>query len=195
MLGTVGGRGFPTIAILSPEGDLIGKHSGPRSVDGFTASIDKASGLLNARAKAAKGDKSAEVDVLLFELGFGLVADLETAKKRLDALEKVTPEQKKELAGLMADLEFSGLMDQRKALGDEALAAKAFEMYEAGRIPTGGRVIDFWFYGVLNYAKNQKDAELALKAVGILAEMEVFKNPRNAKLLDDVREEVAGYGK
>lgn len=195
MLRTVGGRGFPTIAILTPTGELIGKHSGPRSVEGFAASIDKASGLVEARAKAAKGDKSAEVDVLTYELSFGLVEDLETAKERLNALENVTPEQKKEIAGLMADLEFSEVMNQRASLGEDALAAKAFEMYEAGRIPTGGRVIDFWYYGILVHARSKKDAELALKAVNVLAKTEIFKSRRYAKMLDEIREEIAGFGK
>ncbi len=195
MLREVGGRGFPTIALLSPEGDLIGKHNGPRTAEGFVASIDNAAGLVSARAKVAEGDEAAKTDLLKYELQFGLVETLDAAKKRFEGLTKVSPEQKKELEGLMAGLEFSELMGQRGTLGEEVVAAKAVEMYKAGRIPTGNDAIDFWFYGVLTHARNEEDAELAGKAIEVLGATDVFKDPRNSKMLDEIRKEVAGWGK
>ena len=195
MLKDVGGRGFPTIAVLTPDGDLIGKHNGPRTAEGFVKTIDSADVLLTARAKAAKGDEGAMTDVLMQELKLGIVKSLDDATKRFDALKKVSPEQKEEIQGLLIGLEFDELMDQRGTLGEEVVAAKAVEMYNAGRIPTGENAINFWFYGVLTHARSEEDADLANKAVKILAAMEPFKDPRNAKLLDEIREEIAGYGK
>jgi hypothetical protein len=195
MLRDVGGRGFPTIALLSPEGELIGKHNGPRNVAGFTKTIESASGLVSARAKVAEGDKAAMTDVLLYEMRFGMVTSLDAAKKRFEGLEKVSPEQKKELEGLMAGIEFSELMDQREELAEGAFETKVMEMYKAGRIPTGDKMVDFWFYGILQPAQARKDAEMATKAVEVLGATEIFKDPRNKKMLDEIREEIAGYGK
>lgn len=195
MLRDVGGRGFPTIAVLSPEGELIGKHNGPRNVAGFTKTIDSAAGLVAARAKVEGGDEAAATDVLMYEMQFGLVTSLDAAKKRFEGLKKVSPEQKKELDGLMAGLEFSELMDQKNDLAEGVFETKVMDMYKAGRIPTGDTMVDFWFYGILQPAQERKDAELATKAVEVLGATEVFKDPRNKKMLDEIREEISGYGK
>ena len=105
----------------------------------------------------------------------------------------MSPEQKAELEGLLADLEFSDLMGQRQTLGEDGVAAKGYEMYKAGRIPSGDAV-NFWFYGVLTHARNEKDAKLAGEVLDRLGKLDIFKGGRNAKMLKDIREEVAGYG-
>ncbi len=183
MLSDVGGRGFPTIALLSPDGELIGRHSGPRSVEGLAAAIDRAAGLINSRAMVAAGDEAAKADLLLYELGFGIVADFKTATQRFEELKKVTPEQEKEIGGLMAGLEFSDVMAQRKTLGGKGVAAKAYEMYQAGRIVTGDIEADFWLSGVLAHAMFQRDIKLGEEVAEKLSKMESFQDPGTAAIL------------
>ena len=195
MLSTVGGRGFPTIAVMSPEGELIGKHNGARSVEGFSATIDAAAGLVMARKKAAEGDEAAKTDVFMYELDFGLAGDYETANKRFSELKTVSDEQKVKIMGSLAGLEFDAIMAMREDLGEEGVGLKAYEMYKAGRIPTGNSEVDFLFYGVLSHARATKDAKLATEVADRLAKTEPFKDPRNAKVLEDIREEIAGFGK
>lgn len=194
MLSTVGGRGFPTIALMSPEGELIGKHNGARSIPGFSSSIDAAAGLVMARKKAAEGDEAAKTDVFMYELDFGLAGDFETATKRFNELKMVSDEQKAKIMGSMAGLEFDSIMAMREDLGEEGVGLKAYEMYKAGRIPTGNTEVDFLFYGVLSYARTKKDAKLATEVADRLAKTEPFKDPRNAKMLEGIREEIAGFG-
>ena len=62
MLYRVGGRGFPTVAVLSAEGEVLAFHdySNPRTIEGFNATIEKAREMQALKAKADKSDAEIE---------------------------------------------------------------------------------------------------------------------------------------
>lgn len=188
MLRDVGGRGFPTIAFLDSEGDLIGKHNGGRDAAGFNATLAAVESLQAALDRVDKGDVAAAADVLIAEIKLGAY-DYDGAVAARKELEKVSKEQEKALEGLMIDLEFSTLIRSQRSIGAAAFQEKVLEMVEKNRIPTGDRSWSFWYQGVFPAAVANSDGKLARRALDIL-EADPFFDGENDKYLDKLRDEV-----
>lgn len=189
MLGTVGGRGFPTIAFMSAEGDLIGMHQGSRDPEGFNGTLTKVNALLSAEKKLAAGDATAGFAVLTAKIGMGTLG-LDEAKAAIAEMGALTDAQKAELDGLMIGLELADLDKkmQTRQIEMKDYADKVCGMLEAKRIPSGDEAWKFWA-AVANVSMFKKDKALAQRALANLETFPMFSGD-NAKRLDRFRSAV-----
>lgn len=181
LLEEVGGGGFPTILVLDADGKMIGRHAGERSVAEFDKLVTKAAAYLDARKKAAEGDKSAGIDVALADLELGTLT-AEAAKKKVEALGPPTDAQKARLDGILLNAE---VMDISKALGKDRVGAgkKFLELKNAGRIPDGYKETDIFWNRILDFAESEKDAKLFEEGLGKLKE-KFASNPNTKKFFE-----------
>lgn len=169
LLSEKGGRGFPYLAFLDADGNVVAKHQGQRDVSGFVATGKKAQAFLDLKAKADKGDKAAKYDLLVAQLELSHL-DLATAKKRIEELSDLNADQKAKLNGLLVDLEIAdiakSITNDKKTQAD---AGKKFlEMKKAGKTPKGDETVGNFYVCIMEYAETQKDAatfEEAMNAV------------------------------
>lgn len=62
LLSEKGGTGWPHVAFLDAEGEVLLPHKGPDTVEGFAKSAADARTYLAARAAAAGGDRTAAAE-------------------------------------------------------------------------------------------------------------------------------------
>ncbi|GEM_PF-4425336 len=108
-----GGTGFPTLMFMDAEGKVLAVHRGPRSLEGFTKSAEKAREYLRLREAAAKGDGKARVRLLLLDLEMGGF-DPKDARDRLDALgDSMSEEDREKAEQKIVDKEVAGELNRR----------------------------------------------------------------------------------
>ena len=128
------------------------------------------------RAKAEKGDAAAKVDyfVRAAKLGHFKLVD---AKKQAEGL-KLTPEQKKEVDGLLTTLEVRDNLevmgaaiqkDQAKTKEYRTEAGRKFwKMHEEGRIPTEDNEVGNYYSLILLWAEEEKNVGAFEKSLDAL---------------------------
>jgi len=176
-----GGGGFPTIMMLDEKGEMIGKHSGERTVPEFEKTVAKAALFLQALKKSEAGDKSAGIDVAISRLELGtLTAD--DAKKKIAELGEPAPEQQARFDAVLLNQEVMAI--SKGAGQDRASAGKKFsEMKAAGKIPTGANeYLTFWDT-ITVYAEAQNDIPMFTEALGKVRE-KIGANPSKKKYFD-----------
>lgn len=178
-----GGRGFPYVAVLDAEGNLLAKHYGQRTLEMFRETARraqaKAQSLQDLKARAEQGDAAAKHAYLLAQLELGHLA-LEAARRRADELADLSPEQTRRLHGLLADLEVAEI---GAAPAAEA-GRRCFEMKRAGRIPIGDEAVQAFWFLILDYAESQKDAPAFEEGLTAL-KSRFGADPRMRKALQD----------
>jgi len=161
LLSEKGGTGFPYLAYLDADGNVIAKHEGQRTVDGFETTAGKAREFLELKKKAEGGDKAARIDLLKKQIEFRHFDSLE-AKKRVEAMADLDEATKKDLLEKIVALkiyEILGTITADKAT--RAAAGKKYnEMRLAGEIPNGERELQYFWMFILEYAESIKDVKL-----------------------------------
>jgi 3-deoxy-D-manno-octulosonate 8-phosphate phosphatase KdsC-like HAD superfamily phosphatase len=186
LLSEKGFGGFPSIAAMDENGDIIAKLSGGRDVAGFEAMMASGAKFMEIRGKAEK-TLDDEVFLLKHDIEMGN-ADLAAAKDRVAKLEGLSDEQKKEIDGLLTDLEIMDAMgnptsrEEAEALQKTA-QAKFAEMHAAGRQPTGERPYSVFYSLLLQHAEAESDVALFEAALGKLRER-FGDNPRAARFFE-----------
>ncbi|KAF0246354.1 MAG: hypothetical protein FD180_842 [Planctomycetota bacterium] len=176
-----GGGGYPTMLMLDETGDMIGKHSGERTVPEFEKTVAKAVLYLAVRKKAEAGDKSAGIDLAIAKVELGtLTAD--DAKKKIGELGTPTPEQQVRFDAVLLNQEVMAI--SKSAGQDRASAGKKFsEMKAAGKIPTGANeYLTFWDT-ITVYAEAQNDVPMFEEALAKVRE-KIGANPSKKKYFD-----------
>jgi hypothetical protein len=186
LLSEKGGRGFPFLAILDANGDVVAKPAS-RDVAGFEAALADGAKFLDLKAKE---DPTVDdrVDLLCLEIALGRL-DLEQARESAAGIEGMSDAQKAKVADAILPLEIRSHMPKsRRPTPEERQASgKAFaEMFKAGREPTDLRTLQPFFIFMLDYAEAEKDADLFKKALGKL-EAAFADNPRATRFLDAQR--------
>ncbi len=87
--------GFPTFLVLDAAGEVLVRHDGERSPDGFAKTVARAQEIVERRKKAAGGDVEARIALLLQRVRLKQ-RTLEEAMKELDSL-KLADARLKEL--------------------------------------------------------------------------------------------------
>ncbi len=189
LLSEKGFGGFPSLAALDENGDVIAKLSGNRDVAGFRAMMDSGAKLMAIRAKE---DKSLDDHVFLLKHDIEMGnAKLDDAKDRVSKLEGLSDAQKKEIDGLLTDLEIADAMGSPKSREEyealsEAAGKKFAEMWAAGREPTSEAAFQSFFIALLGHAEREGDADLFERALGKLREK--FGDNARAKGFFDAQE-------
>jgi hypothetical protein len=192
LLGEKGGNAFPYLAFLDADGRVCAKHpSGvARTVDGFSATAQKARDFL-ALKKKAETDKAAAVDFFFqaAEISHFTAAE---ARERSKTLAELTDDQKKRVEQILLALDVQEIAggvnwQDKKTMADAG--AKFLEMKKAGRIPTGDREMQSFWICIMEHAYAQKNA--ALFEEGFSALKEKFGSRMNKKFLEEREKQLA----
>lgn len=175
-----GGSGFPYFAFLDADGNLVARHDGMRSADGFAKTAEKVAAFRELKGRAEKGDKTALVDFFFARLDLGHLS-LEQAKAERTKL-TLTEEQTAKADAALLNLEVDQIM---KSITDEEethvdIGLKFVAMEKEGRIPTGeSQFMAFWSL-ILRYGELKKDIPAFEKALTAMKE-KYEKDPRAQK--------------
>lgn len=159
-----GGMGFPHIAMLDAEGDVLTIHQSSRSVEGFQESLDKSSEVLALQMKADAGDANAKVEVFLMQLDMMSFEDAKAKLSEVKALpafaQQVDSDRMAEIEQTLVNLEVNDIISGVRSEEDqEAAAEKLIALKSAGRTPTGQTAMMFW-NTLLNHAATKRDVKM-----------------------------------
>jgi hypothetical protein len=178
-----GGRGFPHLAILDANGDVVAKPDS-RDVPGFVAAVADGKQFLALRSKENPTVED-RIELLGLEIKLGNY-DLAKAREAAGEIEGMTDAQKAKVEDAIFPLEVMAVVPQtRQPTPEQKVAAgKAFaEMFRAGREPTDQGLMQPFFIFMLDYAEAEKDVELFRSALGKL-EAAFGDNPRAKGFFD-----------
>jgi len=164
-----GGRGFPYLAWMDAEGNVLAKQ-GDRSVEGFEKTLKTLQDFLALEAKAAKGDKEAGVDALIAGLELGRY-DAGQAKERLGRLGEIPADKRQRIDSLLVNLEVDAVMADVRSQEQAIEAGKKFlAMEKDGRVPTGRTALTFYSV-ILEVHADNKDAKAYEASLGVLRQL------------------------
>lgn len=192
-----GFRGFPSLAFMDAEGNVIATHQGERSVKAFRKTHADVKAYQDLQARIAKGEKGLDYALFVAEWNLGSL-DYDKAKARAEAMGKsLTAEQKKEAKQIVQDLEvlkhanaLSMIRDQAQAEAAADEAGKHFHgMFTDGYRP--GPKAEARFWGLLaNWADKNGKIESLEQAVAWMNKT-YGDNPRMADRLKALNARVA----
>jgi hypothetical protein len=164
-----GGEGWPFLVFMDPEGNVVAVHEENRTPEEFGKTGEKARAYLRLKEKAEKGDKTAQIDLLITQLSLGQLKADEIGKK-IQAVGTPTPEQKARLDGEVLNAQ---ILDLLKTVDSDEKAKevgkKFYETQKSGKPgPTGGPAFLSYYSMILDLSEQQKDPqtfEAALKAL------------------------------
>lgn len=168
LLRTYGFRGFPSLAVLAPDGEMV-TNSVQRATASMAAACESAQGFLALKAKHAAGEVDA-AEWYLARLRLGMF-DLEAARKNREGV-SFDKDQAAEVANRIFELEIVDLQAKARATRDadpDLAAAPIYEGYKSGlRIREGAPVQGFYAEMVLHAAKKHDDAEAFVDVMPIV---------------------------
>lgn len=158
LLRSLAGReAFPTVLYLTPEGEVLHKHVGDRTVRSFQKEIHGYYRLHLARKDLAAGKQAARIRILQNQLELGLLshADATRASQALEELLANHQEEALSIRQALVHLEakevyFGVILGKTSADRDRNRARLAYQMYAAGRVPTDANAWRFWKLLVLH---------------------------------------------
>lgn len=157
----VGGRGWPSFFVLDAEGNVLAKHSGPRTAEGFASTMNDAQKFVDLKTKAEAGDAAAKIDYLFARMRMGQL-NADQMKAEAKGLE-MSDEQRKTFRALVANSMMEE--EQTKAVG------KAFlKMEQEGYIPDDPRKRPMFFNSIFQYAVLTNDIPLMERSLKGLEE-------------------------
>ncbi|MFQ5844296.1 MAG: hypothetical protein ACE5JG_04830 [Planctomycetota bacterium] len=163
LLSEKGFRGFPSFGVLDAEGNLIARHDGPRSVDGFKATAKKGRAFLALKAKAAGGDRAAQIEFAIRRTGLGHI-DVDELEEILEPLGELTAEQRKAVKGFRANAKVAKILAPYRTVRPnqeetQQLIEAFVKLHRQGLVPSDGSGRTFWRL-LTSHAHQQQDAEL-----------------------------------
>jgi len=132
LLSEKGGRGFPYVAFLDAEGEVITPQGYDKlTVKGFHETLAKVNDFIRLEKLAQDGDKSAETPLFIAKVKLGRFNFAEASKQR-KKLPSESVAQKKEIDSLLFDLHLDAILgklnrrdpDSFGTVKDELLALK-----------------------------------------------------------------------
>lgn len=159
---------------MDQNGDVLAVHQGPRTVDGFKASVGKAQRYVELK-QVASPTPAQKLELFKIELEMGKL-DLAAARTRKAELTGLTPEQEKELSGVLTDLEVMDILQKAQPQpGQEAalraeLGGRFHAMLQEGKRPAGDRAVEPFYSLILDWAEKEKNAAAFEQALGALRE-------------------------
>ena len=166
LLSKFGFPGFPSMAFLDGEGRMLAPYTGPRTIKGFEQGLKELKPFLDLQERAAKGDAAAATELLIRQLEMKWF-DYDEAKRRVEALGKVSSKHKKALDQLLLDTEVRQLA---KDAGDDrtkrlAAGARCAELFDEKMLPgTIDERASFWLL-IADHAEAKGDKRLMKKVI------------------------------
>jgi hypothetical protein len=181
---------------MDEKGDVLAQHQGPRTVDGFKATVGKAQKYVDLK-KVASPTPAQKLELFQIELEMGKL-DLATARARKAELTGLTPEQEAKLSGALTDLEvMDALKSAQPKPGQEAalraeLGGRFHAMLQEGRRPTSDQVVEPFYSLILDWAEKEKNVAAFEQALGALRER-FGSNPQAARFFKAQEERLARF--
>lgn len=157
LLRTYGFRGFPSLALLDPNGDAIMKNLA-RDVHSMASAVKAAADYAELKAKVDAGEEVDQGRWLLARLGLNKL-ELEPAMSEFASLD-LEGEQRQEAIHHLVQLELGQLMSKAREGGDGAKAAQQRVLvmfHEDWKPPEGSSVQSFYDSLLIEAAKEQED--------------------------------------
>lgn len=178
LLSEKGGQGFPYLAFMDAEGNVIGKPMG-RSVSSFEEGAKKAQAYLDLLNKKDK-TKAEQLQLLEQQLDLGTIkAKAAKAKvkelglddaKQAELAKKIAllakKEVDKEIGGLLAKAGIRSRADVPTK--GPALGEKYWKLYQAGKRPHAKSAANYFYFFLIQYglkAEKVKPVEIAIDAI------------------------------
>ena len=174
-----GGTGFPTLMFLDDQGRKLLKHTGARTTEGFSASLENAAEFLSQIRKFESGDRRLAAPVFIRQLENGWFG-YDEAVKRYEELGKLKSKDRKRIKALLVDTEVRTMVadagkDERKRL---AAGAHFVEMWKDKRTPSTAQVAyPFWAL-IADHAEAKGDKRLFKRAIAGFEDSPAGKSPR-----------------
>jgi hypothetical protein len=167
-----GFRGYPTLAFMDAEGNVVGKPN-DRTVKAFGQSRDALMAIDSIRALAEAGDMKAKVQLLFLEFALGNIKAGALTSGIEGLAEHATPEQLLEakqigLDARIYDLYVAGSRDANSGSNEKLVA-----LLNAGELPTpGSRACSVFWNSIGVHAQKLGDAALLRRvAAGMRADL------------------------
>jgi hypothetical protein len=163
------GGGWPHFVFMDDGGSILAIHEDEPSPEGFSRTGVKVKSFAALKEKAAKGDKAAQVDLILAELEMGVIKAADAEKKFKEAAP--TKEQEAKFAALLVNSaviqDVEGLENETQ---DKALAKKYYERFKEGKAagPTGDQAMQEYYVRVLVHSEGEKDVKTFEAALKVL---------------------------
>jgi hypothetical protein len=159
LLSEKNGQGWPHFVFMDSAGEILAIHEDEPSATGFAKTGEKVKAYQALKEKAAKGDKAAQVDLILTQLEMGQIAPADAEKKFKEA--KPTREQEAKFAGMLLN---ASILKEVEAIDGEdkekALAKKFYDAHAAGKPgPTSDHAMQPYYVLILSHAEAAKDAK------------------------------------
>lgn len=166
----VGGKGYPAIAFLDPDGRLLYLQNGleERSVREFEQTRKQVAAILDARTRERADEKGARLDRVLAELRLSN-SNPELAKSRIAEAGTPTEAQRRRIDALLVDLRIRYLVRRNKRR-PQRLGRALREMLDAEQLPEGRRVKRIFWRELGRYAKRIGDTKLESRVAAAVSE-------------------------
>jgi len=155
-----GGTGWPHLAFLDADGEVIGIHQGMRTVAAFQETGDLVRACLALQAKVAAGDDSARPDLLIARIRLGVLS-YPDARGEADELE-LTEAQAKLINDLLFDMQVletcrSLQQDPKGRESAKKIASLWRKQAEKGRMPMADQPFLMFWDVILAVADQEQD--------------------------------------
>jgi hypothetical protein len=172
LLAEKGGQGWPSVIFLDSDGNVLARHAGPLTVEGFDASGARPRAFLELRAKAEKGGVPSKIDFILARLELGHLKPGEAENRIRETGGTPSPEQKKRLDELVANVEVEAILRPVKSEETKNAASKrCYERRKSGKAPPTAEPWRGAYWNlILERSQSVGDVEVFEEALQILKE-------------------------
>lgn len=154
-----GGRGFPYLAVLDPEGNVLAKPSS-REVDAFERLIGKAAQYLELVKKADAGGESAAFDLFLSRLQLGIPTYKEAVAEKKKQ-RNLSDDQKELVEMALLELRVVETCAGMKTNKDRVSAGSLFfKLSRKKLVPRDSDVAGPFWEQITYFAEKQKNAKV-----------------------------------
>jgi hypothetical protein len=179
-----GGEGFPYLVFMRPSGDVLAVQR-DRRVVAFAAKQAACERYLELSARAAEGDETVGVDLLIARIEMGVLT-LAEARKAVAALGEIAADRRARIAELLLELEVDETVRQVSTRTQAIDAGRQFRrMWDEGRVPAGRPALVF-FHMILEAAYADRDPALYERALGEF-DKAAASSPNRERMLASLR--------
>ena len=186
--------GYPTLAFMDAEGNVIGKPN-DRSVAAFASARDALMVIGEVRRKADAGDKKAAVELLFLEFTLGTIDAQALEAGVAELADHASREQFAQAKQIGLDGDIYALYVASFQDPESGAASKMLAILDAGKLPTPGSLACTGFWSILGeHARETGDTKLLRRVVkGMRADM--ASDTRSMEQADGYEETAAGLDK
>lgn len=188
LLSEKGFRGFPSLAFMDAEGNVLARQS-DRTVAGFRTTLAAVHKFTALKERVAKGEKNLGFALLAAEWELGTL-EWEPLKERISALGKLSKEDQAKADQMLLDAEVLHLSSTvRNAEALQAAGERLNAMMAAGYAPGPRAELNFWSI-LLRWADEREDLAAYERAAAFM-KARFGQDPNMAEAVKSLDERIA----